>query len=120
MTLGVWESDPAASVAERAAWVVDFDAVDAAVAAAFDEYVVVLSYWDPAYWSPQIAAWAAEYGGQVVREFSTARDGRIVPAAVATHTALVTGALRHDGDPALVRHLKNARVRLDALRAHAA
>jgi len=71
----------------------------------------VLAYADPAYWSPQIAGWAAEYGGQVVREFSTARDGRIVPAAVATHTALVTGALKHDGDPALVRHLKNARVR---------
>jgi phage terminase large subunit-like protein len=46
-----------------------------------------------------------------VREFSTARDGRIVPAAAATHTALVTGELEHDGDPALERHLKNARTR---------
>ena len=111
LTLGVWEADPTASVAERAAWVVDYGAVDAAVADAFSEFVVVLGYFDPAYWSPQIAAWAAEYGGEVVREFSTARDGRIVPAAVSTHTALVTGALKHDGDPRLVRHLKNARTR---------
>ena len=111
VTLGVWEPDPTASVAERAAWVVDRDAVDAAVAAAFDEYVVVLMYADPPFWAPELAAWAAEYGGEVVREFSTARDGRIVPASVATHTALVTGELVHDGDPALVRHLKNARTR---------
>ena len=111
LTLGVWEPDTAATVAERAAWVVDRDAVDAAVAGAFDEYVVVLMYADPPFWAPELAAWAAEYGGEVVREFSTARDGRIVPAAVATHTALVTGELAHDGDPRLVRHLKNARTR---------
>ena len=111
VTLGVWEVDPAASVAERAAWVVDVDAVDAAVADAFELYLVVLGYFDPAYWSPHIAAWAARYGAQVVREFSTARDGRIVPAAVAAHTALVTGELEHDGDAALERHLRNARTR---------
>lgn len=111
VTLGVWEPDPTASPAERAAWVVDAGAVEAAIADAFDELVVVLAYCDPAYWSPQIAAWSARYGGQVVREFSTARDGRIVPAAVAMHTALVTGELEHDGDAALERHLRNARTR---------
>jgi phage terminase large subunit-like protein len=30
---------------------------------------------------------------------------------VSTHTALTTGELEHDGDPALERHLKNARTR---------
>ena len=110
VTLGVWEPDPAASPAERAGWTVDKAAVLAAVADAFDDYVVVLMYADPPYWSPEVAAWAAEYG-PVVREFSTARDGRIVPAAVSLHTALVTGELGHDGHPALARHLKNARTR---------
>jgi hypothetical protein len=110
-TLGVWEQPPAAGPAERAGWVVDVDAVDAAVADAFEQYVVVLMYCDPAYWTPHIAAWAAEFGGETVREFSTARDGRIVPAAVAAHTALTTGELEHDGDAALERHLKNARTR---------
>ena len=110
-TLGVWEQPATAGPAERAGWVVDVDAVDAAVADAFEHYVVVLMYCDPAYWTPHIAAWAAEFGGEVVREFSTARDGRIVPAAVATHTALTTGELEHDGDPALERHLSNARTR---------
>ena len=111
LTLGVWEPELAAGPAERAGWVVDVDGVDAAVADAFEDYVVVLMYCDPAYWSPHIAAWAARHGAQVVREFSTARDGRIVPASVATHTALTTGELEHDGNPALERHLKNARTR---------
>ena len=111
VTLGVWEPPPGASVAERAGWVVDKGAVDAAVADAFERLTVVLMYADPPYWSPELAAWAAEFGDRVVREFSTARDGRIVPAAVALHTALTTGDLEHDGDPALVRHLKNARTR---------
>ena len=111
VTLGVWETDPDATVAERAAWVVDVGAVEAAVADAFEQQVVVLMYCDPAYWSPQIATWAAEFGGETVREFSTIREGKIVAAAVATHTALVTGELGHDGDPALERHLKNARTR---------
>jgi hypothetical protein len=111
VTLGVWEAPLAAGPAERAGWVVDVDAVDAAVADAFEDHIVVLMYCDPAYWTPHIAAWAARYGGEVVREFSTARDGRIVPAAVAAHTALTTGELEHDGDPVLERHLRNARTR---------
>jgi hypothetical protein len=119
VTLGVWEQPLAAGPAERAGWVVDVDAVDAAVADAFEQYVVVLAYCDPAYWTPHIAAWAAEFGADVVREFSTARDGRIVPAAVATHTALTTGELEHDGDAALERHLQKRPHPLDALRAHA-
>jgi phage terminase large subunit-like protein len=111
VTLGVWEAPLAAGPAERAGWVVDVDGVDAAVADAFEDHIVVLMYCDPAYWTPHIAAWAARYGGEVVREFSTARDGRIVPAAVAAHTALTTGELEHDGDPVLERHLRNARTR---------
>ena len=111
LTLGVWEPDLDASPAERAGWVVDRDAVNAAVVDAFERFTVVLMYADPPYWSPEIAAWGAEFGSDVVREFSTARDGRIVPASVALSTALITNAIDHDGDPALVRHLKNARTR---------
>jgi phage terminase large subunit-like protein len=109
VTLGVWEPDPGASTAERAGWTVDREAVLAAVDDAFERFTVALMYCDPAYWSPEVAAWAARYN--VVREFSTARDGRIVPASIALHTALVTGELSHDGDAALVRHLRNARTR---------
>lgn len=109
LTLGVWEPD--GSPAERADWTVPREEVLAAVDEVFEQRLVVLMYCDPAYWQPEIAGWAAKYGGERVREFSTARDGRIVPAAMATHTALTTGELEHDGDAALVRHLKNARTR---------
>ena len=68
-------------------------------------------YCDPAYWSPHIAAWAArhgvERGARILdrpRRPDRARLGRV-------HTALVTGELEHDGDPALERHLTNARTR---------
>ena len=110
LTLGIWEPALDASPAERAEWVVDKRAVDAAIADAFERFTVVLMYADPPYWSPELAAWGAEYG-DAVREFSTARDGRIVPAAIALQTGLITGELEHDGAPALMRHLKNARTR---------
>ena len=111
VTFGVWEPPLDASPAERAAWVVDREAVQATFAEVMEQREVLLAYCDPPYWSPEVAAWAAEFGGQVVREFSTARDGRIVPASVSFHTALLTGELTHDANPALVRHLKNARTR---------
>jgi hypothetical protein len=109
--LGCWEPPLDAGVNERAAWVVDKEAVLAVVDEAFNRYVVALMYGDPAYWQPELAAWAAEYGGAVVREYPTNRDGRIAPATREYHTAVTTGALRHDGSATLARHHRNARVR---------
>ena len=68
-------------------------------------------YADPAYWTPELAAWASTWGDDVVREFPTTRDYRIAPATSALHTALVMGELEHDGHPALARHVANARTR---------
>jgi phage terminase large subunit-like protein len=107
--VGVWEApeEPAA----RAAWVVDREAVNTAVADAFDQLDVVLFYGDPAYWTPELAAWAGTFGADVVREYPTSRDYRMGPATAALHTAIVTGELTHDGDGALVRHVGNAHQR---------
>jgi phage terminase large subunit-like protein len=104
--LEVWEAPEAP--AARAAWVVDREAVNAAVAQAFDELEVVLFYGDPAYWTPELAAWASAYGDDVVREHATTRDYRMGPETSALHTALVAGELELDGDRRLRRHLANA------------
>jgi hypothetical protein len=107
--VGVWEAPD--DVRGRAEWVVDREAVNAAVAQAFDELDVVLLYGDPAYWTPELASWASAYGDDVVREYPTTRDYRMGPATAALHTALTMGELTHDANSALVRHIANARRR---------
>ena len=103
--LGLWE----APERERGAWVVDREAVGAAVADAFARYTVVLAYCDPAYWQPELAAWASEFGADVVREFPTQRAYRMAPAVASLHTAIVMAELEHDGDARVARHVVNAR-----------
>jgi hypothetical protein len=100
--------EPPDEPAGRAAWVVDREAVNAAVAAAFVELDVVLLFGDPAYWTPELAAWASTFGADVVREMPTSRDSRMGPATAALHTALVTGEATTTADPRYLRHLGNA------------
>lgn len=109
--LGCWEPPADATPAERAGWVVDRDDVLATVDDVFDAYTVALLYADPAYWQPEVAAWAAEHGGDRVREYPTGRDGRIGPAARELRGAIQTGGVRHTGDARLVRHFANTRTR---------
>lgn len=109
--LGVWEVEPDATPRERAEWVVDREEVLATVDDAFDRYDVLLFYADPAYWTPELAAWASQYGDDVVREYPTNRDYRMGPATEALHTAIVTAELEHDGHAALRRHVANAKTR---------
>lgn len=107
--LGVWEApeDPR----QRAEWVVDREAVNTAVADAFDELDVCLMYCDPPYWIPEIAAWASAYGSDVVKEFPTSRDYRMGPAQSALHVTIENAAIQHDGHPSVNRHMANARTR---------
>lgn len=109
--LGVWEVSPDAGPRERSEWVVDRDEVLAVVDDAFDAYDVLLLFADPAYWTPEVAAWASRYGDDVVREYPTHRDYRMGPAQDSLRTALVTRQLEHDGDPRVRRHVSNARRR---------
>lgn len=110
-TFGVWEIDPRATPRQRAEWVVDREDVLDAVDEMFELYDVVLFYADPAYWTPELAAWASKYGDDVVREFPTHRDYRMAPAQDALRTAIVTGEIEHDGDLRVRRHYANARRR---------
>lgn len=109
--IGVWEIPPDASPRDRADWVVDREDVIATVHEAFDRWDVLLLYGDPAYWVPELAAWASEYGDDVVREWPTHRDYRMAPAQDALRAAILTAELEHDGDAAMRRHFANAHAR---------
>ncbi|MEO6116002.1 MAG: hypothetical protein ABIP33_06420 [Pseudolysinimonas sp.] len=106
--LGVWEApdDPDAALE----WEVPILEVDAAVAAAFEEYSIVRMYCDPAYWQDVLARWASEYGDKIVLEWWTNRDRAMVAALERFSTAVSTGdGISIDPDEALVRHLRNTR-----------
>lgn len=113
----VWEKP---SGPQGEGWQVDREAVDAAVAAAMDRYEVVGFYADPAHWQDYLDRWQAAYGARmrikatVARplEWWTNRPTLMVRALERLHEAIVTGAVTHDGNGVLTRHVLNARRRI--------
>lgn len=101
---GLWERP--ANVAE---WHVPAEQVDAAVRDCFDRFAVWRLYADPPYWQSWIAAWRGAFGEDRVIEWWTNRRRPMTAALEAFHTAIMEGAIKHDGDPRMVRHLGNAR-----------
>lgn len=91
-------------------WSVDKLAVDAAVAAAFERFEVVLMYADPPFWQDYVAAWSATWSS-AVREWWTNRDRAMGAAVERIETAVRGSTLVHSGDPRLTRHVLNARIR---------
>ena len=106
--LGLWER-PVGS----AAWEVPIAEVDAAVLAACRDYRVAEIAADPYRWAREIQGWAA--AGLPAAEFPTSSPARMVPACATFYDAVVNGTLCHSGDPALVRHVANAVVKVDRL-----
>ena len=102
-------------------WEVDQEAVDAAVAKAFEKFNVVGFYGDPPYWQDWVRAWAKEYGEQLVVKAGpkneiawwTKRDAQMSDALELLHTAIASGTMSHDDDTrlgrAMTRHFMNAR-----------
>ncbi len=88
-------------------WEVDQRAVDAAVSRAFERYKVVLFYADPPRWQDWVAAWQDRWAERV-RPFYTWRERQMHEALERLRDAIVSGSLRHDGSPALTRHMGNA------------
>lgn len=101
--LGLWERDPLDKE-----WEVDEDAVSATVAAMFDDYDVWRMYCDPPYWEATVAAWQGEYGDKRVIDWHTNRRRQMAYACRSFATAIRSGALTHDGNPDLRRHIGNA------------
>ena len=95
-------------------WEIDGDEVDAAVTDAFARFRVVKMLADPPYWQDQVAAWSGKWA--VVEKFHTNRDSLMVWAIARWLEAIRSGALTHDGDPALRSHVANAQRKLTRIR----
>lgn len=114
--LGCW-AKPDGAAGEG--WQVDRDAVDAAVAQAFDRYQVVGFYADPALWQDYCDRWQRDYGKRLrVKatqdrpiEWWTHRQKAIIDALARFHGAVTGNLLTHDGDSTLTAHVLNARRR---------
>lgn len=127
MLLGCWEKPEGP---EGEGWQVDREAVDAAVARAFDRYDVCGMYGDPPHWQDYVDRWTADFGEQLqVRatqarpiEWWTNRPTHMETALDRFVEAVDDNALSHaetlDPDQAseyllmgatLSRHVRNAR-----------
>jgi phage terminase large subunit-like protein len=63
---------------------------------------------DPPYWAQQLGRWAEQYGEERVLAFNTFVRKRMAAACSSFYQAATTGAISHDGNPALTRHIQNA------------
>lgn len=90
------------------AWRVDHALVEAAVLEACRRWNVRELVADPHLWQRDMEAWAKQKVPVV--EFPQG-PARMVPATRRFYEAVVTGVMRHDGDPQLARHVGNAVVR---------
>ena len=106
--LGLWERPPDATE-----WEVPVAEVDARVLEACRDYTVLEIAADPFRWAREIQGWAS--AGLPAAEFPTTSPARMVPACAKFYDAVVNGVLTHSGNPALVRHVNNAAVKVDRL-----
>ncbi len=102
--LGLWECP----YGQAEKWQVPVSEVDAAVAAAFEEYTVWRMYADPPYWQPWVAKWAGKYGDDKVIEWWTNRRKSMSYALEGYDSAIAGGDISHDGSSSLIRHIGNA------------
>lgn len=123
--LGLWEAPDVPAQRERNGtrinnWVVPREEVDSAVHDAFRLYNVQAFYSDVALWESHITDWSAKYGDQLLVK----ADGRTaigwdmrgsLKRSTFAHERLMRSIfdkkLGHNGDPAMRRHVLNARRR---------
>ncbi|MGJ6124702.1 terminase large subunit [Mycolicibacterium sp. Y3] len=101
--VGAWEKPGAKE------WRVPRDDVMQTVEQAFEYWDVRELACDPPYWQAEIAQWSARWRERVV-EIPTYSRARMAPACTGFYAAVMDGALTHDGDPRLARHLANCHV----------
>ncbi|MBC9719511.1 phage portal protein [Streptomyces sp. TRM66268-LWL] len=120
--LGCWEKPQGPS---GQGWQVDRRDVDRTVRAVFDQYTVVAFFGDVKEFENYLDTWAQEFGDRLVIDASTgtghgahaiawdmrSRAREFTPACERMEIDIREGALTHDGDPRLTRHVLNARRR---------
>lgn len=105
---GLWECPYGTQAKE---WRVPAHEVDDTFRALFQAYNVIRVYADPPYWQSWVSKWAGEYGDKVFIEWWTNRRKPMSYALEAYDTAIKEGALSHDGNGDLARHIGNAHKR---------
>lgn len=103
---GAWERPQHAPLD----WTVPREEVKAKVDDAMRRYKVVELACDPPGWHTEIDGWAERYG-KIVVKYETNRRAFMAHACSRFYTAVANGAISHDGDPRLARHLANAVVK---------
>jgi hypothetical protein len=117
--LNVWEPDPAHTTVD----VVDAQAVDSAVIAAFERFKVVAFFADVAEWDGFVkVTWPARYEDQLLVKASPhgtfpqsiawdmrSRRREFAEQCELVEAEIVDGQFTHDGDPVVARHVNNAR-----------
>lgn len=98
--VGLWEKGPL----DTEQWRVDRNAVVTALRTACAALPVREVVADPNLWQSELQALSAE--GFPIVEFPQS-PSRMVPAAQRFYEAVTTGAMRHDGHPAMARHIGN-------------
>lgn len=101
----IWERDT-----RDPDWTVPRSEVDAVVSQSMKRWRVREFACDPPGWQTEIESWEKEFGRAVVR-FETNVPARMAPACDRLYTAVVSGKLRHDGNPTLARHVSNCHTR---------
>jgi hypothetical protein len=91
-------------------WRIDRSRIHRALDFMFDRYDVRYLFADPWQWQSELGTWGEKWPEQVV-EYATNVTRRMATAVDRFRSATATGALSHDGDPDLVRHVLNARLR---------
>lgn len=102
--VGAWERPPGA----LDDWEVPEEEVNEAVAYAFDRWDVWRLNADPPYWETALDRWAGEHGADKVVRWWTNRIKNVALAIRAFRSDMTSGAMSHDGNELLRRHLMNA------------
>lgn len=104
--LGCWERPP--HMRDDEEWEVPEDEVDAAMTAAFERWNVWRMYADPPYWQTLVSAWVGRYGEEHVVAWWTNKYKQMAYSLLGFQEAINIGAVSHDGNETLTRHLGHA------------
>jgi len=104
-----WEKDFAK---DDDSWIVDKNEVTQFIFDFFTQYPKCREMpCDPSYWEDQMWLWQ-DFGLPVVEYRNS--NNRTIPATAKLYDAIMNQQIKHDGDPALARHIDNCILKLDA------
>lgn len=101
-------------------WAPNTVEVDREVRRVFDDYKVVGFYADPSHWQTHISEWEAAFSRRLkvkashrepIAHWPNGKNSNVARLTEEFHTAVLNREITHDGSPAILRHVLNARRR---------